>query len=110
VTNDPQRGIVVALDTVITPELKAEGLAREVVRQIQQMRKDAGFEVSDRIYATYETDDDALAAAIRQHADVIRQETLCLRLDASGPDDGAYVAAGDFDGALVTMGVRRAES
>jgi isoleucyl-tRNA synthetase len=90
--------------------LKAEGLAREVVRQIQQMRKDAGFEVSDRIHATYETDDVGLAAAIQQHADAIRQETLCLRLDASGPHAGAYVAAGDFDGAGVTMGVRRAES
>ncbi len=109
VTNDPQRGIVVALDTVITPELKAEGLAREVVRHIQQMRKDAGFEVSDRIHATYDTDDAGLAAAVEQHADAIRQETLCLSLDASGPHADAFVAAGDFDGALVTVGVRRAQ-
>jgi isoleucyl-tRNA synthetase len=110
VTNDPQRGIVVALDTVITPELKAEGLAREVVRQIQQMRKDAGFELSDRIHATYETDDAGLDAAIRQHAEYIQQETLSLSLHASGPHAEAYVAAGDFDGAVVTVGVRRATS
>lgn len=110
VTNDPQRGIVVALDTVITPELKAEGLAREVVRHIQQMRKDAGFELSDRIHATYDTDDSGLDAAIRQHAEYIQQETLSLSLHASGPHAEAYVAAGDFDGAVVTVGVRRATS
>ncbi|MBE2232661.1 MAG: isoleucine--tRNA ligase [Anaerolinea sp.] len=108
VTNDPQRGIVVALNTVITPELKAEGLARELVRQLQQMRKEAGFEVSDRIHATYQTEDAELAAAIGQHAAAIRQETLSLSLDAAGPAADAYVATTDLDGAGVTVGVRRA--
>jgi isoleucyl-tRNA synthetase len=108
VTNDPQRGIVVALDTVITPELKAEGLARELVRHIQQMRKDADFELSDRIHATYQTDDAGLAAASQQHAGYIQQETLSLSLDAAEPAAGAFVAAGDFDGALVTVSIRRA--
>ncbi len=108
VTNDPQRGIVVALNTVITPALKAEGLAREVVRTIQQMRKDAGFEVSDRIHTTYQTEDAGLAEAIELHAAAIRQETLSLSLDAAGPAAGAYVATVDLDGAGVTMAVRRA--
>jgi isoleucyl-tRNA synthetase len=107
VTNDPQRGIVVALDTVITPELKAEGQAREVVRTIQQMRKDAGFQVSDRIYATYQTDDPGLAAAIQQHASVIQQETLSLSLDAVEPVADATSTAADFDGAVVVVAIRR---
>ncbi len=108
VTNDPQRGIVVALDTVITPELKAEGLAREVVRHVQQMRKDADFQLSDRIQATYQTADAGLAAAIQQYGGYIQQETLSLSLDAGEPAADAYVATGDFDGAVVTVGIRRA--
>ena len=80
VTNDAQRGIVVALDTIITPELKAEGLAREVVRRIQQMRKDAGFDLSDRIHTTYRTDSVDLAGVMMQLADSIKQETLSLSL------------------------------
>jgi isoleucyl-tRNA synthetase len=108
VTNDPQRGIVVALDTVITPALKAEGLARELVRHIQQMRKDAGFQLSDRIHATYQTTDAELAAAIEQYAGYVQQETLSLSLDAASPVAGATVADGDFDGAVVTVGIRRA--
>lgn len=99
---------MVALNTVITPALKAEGLAREVVRTLQQMRKEAGFEVSDRIHTTYQTADAGLAAAIQQHADAIGQETLSLRLDAAEPAAGAYVATADLDGAGVTLGVRRA--
>jgi isoleucyl-tRNA synthetase len=108
VTNDPQRGIVVALDTVITPELKAEGLAREVVRHVQQMRKDAGFELSDRIQTTYQTSDAGLAAAIQQYAGYIQQETLSLSLDAAEPAAGSFVQTGDFDGAVVAVGIRRA--
>ena len=81
VTNDAQRGrFAVALDTIITPELKAEGLAREVVRRIQQMRKDAGFDLSDRIYTTYRTDSVDLAGVVMQLADSIKQETLSLSL------------------------------
>ena len=108
VTNDPQRGIVVALDTVITPELKAEGLAREVVRRIQQMRKDAGFELSDRIHTTYQTDSAELAGVMMQLADCIKQETLSLSLLAGEPVEGAHADTGDVDGDVITLGVSRA--
>jgi isoleucyl-tRNA synthetase len=108
VTNDPQRGIVVALDTVITPELKAEGLGREVVRRIQQMRKDAGFELSDRIHTSYRTASAELAAAIAQLAEAIKQETLSLSLTAGSPVAGAYIDTGDVDGGEITLGVRLA--
>ncbi len=108
VTNDTQRGIVVALDTVITPQLKAEGLAREVVRRIQQMRKDAGFDLSDRIHTTYQTDNADLAATVVELADGIKQETLSLSLLAGDPVEGAYADTGDVDGAEITLSVRRA--
>lgn len=107
VTNDPQRGIVVALDTVITPELKAEGLAREVVRRLQQMRKDAGLELSDRIHATYQTTDAELTAAIQQHMAYIQSETLSVSLALDDPTPGAYVDSGAIDGAMLTLGVSK---
>ncbi|MEN4101124.1 MAG: class I tRNA ligase family protein, partial [Anaerolineaceae bacterium] len=52
-----ERGITVALDTNLTQELRAEGLAREVVRRIQAMRKEAGFNIDDRIHTYYQSDD-----------------------------------------------------
>ena len=85
VTNDAQRGIAVALDTMISSLLKAEGLARGVVRRIQQMRKDAGFDLSDRIHTTYRTDSVDLAGVMTQLADSIKQETLSLSLLAGEP-------------------------
>ncbi|MBP7689244.1 MAG: isoleucine--tRNA ligase, partial [Thermoflexales bacterium] len=51
-----ENGVVVALDTHITPELKSEGQAREVVRRVQDLRKQAGFEISDHIALTYPAD------------------------------------------------------
>ncbi len=110
VTNDAQRGIVVALDTIITPELKAEGLAREVVRRIQQMRKDAGFDLSDRIHTTYRTDSVDLAGVVTQLADSIKQETLSLSLLAGEPVEGAYTDTGDVDGDVITLAVSRASA
>ena len=50
---EQDKGVVVALDTTLTDELRAEGLARDLVRLIQDMRKDAGFAISDRIHTTY---------------------------------------------------------
>jgi isoleucyl-tRNA synthetase len=108
VSSDPQKGIVVALDTTITPELRAEGLAREVVRRIQQMRKDAGLELSDRIHTTYQTGDDELATAVDQHADYIAQETLSLSLHRRDPVAGAYRETTQVDGEEITLGIRRA--
>ncbi len=105
VTSDSQYGIVVALDTVITPALRAEGLAREVVRQIQQMRKDAGFEVSDRIHTVYQTDNVELREAIVQHQAVISQETLSLSLEPGEPTAGSFVQSVELEGAAITLAV-----
>lgn len=70
----------VALDLELTDELKAMGLAREVIRLIQEHRKLSGFDVSDRIYVNFTTDSDELAAAIKIHADEIATEVLALEL------------------------------
>jgi isoleucyl-tRNA synthetase len=73
------RGTQVALDTRVTEELALEGMAREVVRHVQQARKDAGLEMEDRITLYLHTEDATLAKAIAAHRDYIAAETLVAR-------------------------------
>ena len=68
-------GITVALDVTITPKLKNEGIARELVNRIQNLRKDSGFEVTDRVEITIQNDD-RLKHAVAENLDYIKQETL----------------------------------
>ncbi len=68
-------GVTVALDVTISPDLKNEGIARELVNRIQNIRKDAGFEVMDRIEITLQKDE-KLNAAVSQNLEYIKQETL----------------------------------
>ncbi|PZE66479.1 isoleucine--tRNA ligase [Curtobacterium sp. MCBD17_021] len=101
-------GGFVVLDTVTTPELEAEGIARDVVRAVQQARRDAGLDVSDRIVLTLRADE-AAAAAIGVHETLIANETLAGGVQVVptvfGQDEDT-VAVGD--GAKVTVEVQRA--
>ena len=74
------------LDTEITEELRLEGLAREVVRVIQDRRKKLGLNVEDRIHTRYEADG-MLLRAIQKHADYIKNETLSLTLEHGRVED-----------------------
>ncbi|MGZ3145152.1 isoleucine--tRNA ligase [Lentzea chajnantorensis] len=74
-----QQGVTIALDTALTPELEAEGLARDVVRLVQQARKDSGFDVSDRIEVVLTAPED-VAAAVHTHRDFVERETLAVSL------------------------------
>ena len=73
-------GGFVLLDTTVTPELAAEGLARDAIRAIQQERKNAGLDVSDRISTTVEADPVA-SEALREHQDMVCAETLSISLE-----------------------------
>ncbi|PZQ88406.1 MAG: isoleucine--tRNA ligase [Leifsonia xyli] len=99
----PSGGFLV-LDTVVTPELAAEGLARDVVRAVQQARRDAGFEVTDRIRLTLRGDADA-AAAIEAHRALIAGETLATSLEVDEAGGGATPVG---EGSAVTIEVERA--
>lgn len=68
-------GITVALDVTITPKLKNEGIARELVNRIQNLRKDSGFEVTDRVEVIIQNDAQ-LQPAVAENLDYIKQETL----------------------------------
>jgi isoleucyl-tRNA synthetase len=84
-------GYLAALDTRLDDALIAEGLAREVIRRVQALRKDSDFDIADRIALRYQASD-RLAAAIQEHAAYIGAETLAEQVDAGAPDDG-YASA-----------------
>jgi isoleucyl-tRNA synthetase len=100
----------VELDTEITPELRLEGLARELVRRIQGMRKDAGFKVEDRIEVRWRAAGEP-ADAFRRWQEHIASEVLAVSIEGLG--DGAAVA-GDHqaehlvEGEVIWISVRRA--
>jgi len=99
-------GVVVALDTHLSPELLAEGRAREIVRHIQTLRKEAGFDLSDRIETEYRAQGDA-AQALAAWADYIKAETLSLTLQASDAPSGEKSESFKLDGQPVTVAVKR---
>jgi isoleucyl-tRNA synthetase len=100
--------LLVALNTSITPELRMEGQARDLVRFVQDARKAAGFEISDRISLTLHPDGDLdLDHLVGTYGDYIRAETLANSLSVSSPESGTYTAKVDLDGTAVTLGLRR---
>src|SRR5262249_24825296 len=92
----PGQAGLIALDLHVTPELAAEGTARDVVRIVQQARRDAGLAVSDRIRLTLGADG-AVADAVRAHAGFVAAETLAVDLDVlpSGQAGGEPHPGGD---------------
>jgi len=102
-----ERGVTVAVDIIITPELAAEGLAREVVRRVQNLRKEAGFNLDDRIVTTYQAEGD-LAEAIEAWRDFIAAETLSIELRAGPAAEGIMVGEKRVAGHTLRLGVRKA--
>lgn len=93
---------VVVLDTVVTPELEAEGVARDLVRVVQQARKDAALDVSDRITLTLELPD-SVRSAVEPHLPFVQSETL-----TSSVVFGSGVSEGTVgDGLKVKVAVAR---
>ncbi len=102
-----EAGYAAILDTRVTEELAREGLAREIVRHLQDLRREAGLDVSDRIHVTY-FGDAALLDAFVAHRDTIAGETLALTATEGDPPDEATAFRGDLDGAAATLSVRKA--
>jgi isoleucyl-tRNA synthetase len=86
-----ESGASVALDLTITDELRRLGLAREVVRLLQDGRKAAGYEVSDRIAVMWQATNETLQAAVAEHASAIAGEVLAIEFN-NGRGDGHAVA------------------
>ncbi len=100
-----ESGYVVAISTEVTPELAAEGLARELVHRIQTMRRSAGFDIADFIETWYEGDDEG-SKVMAEHRDYISQETLSRSL-LQGTGTNAYAEEFEVDGHKVRVGVKR---
>jgi isoleucyl-tRNA synthetase len=102
-----ERAVTVAVDTVLTPDLVAEGLAREVIRRVQSLRKEAGFNLDDRIVTTYQAEGE-LAEAIEAWRDHIAAETLSVELRAGPAEKGAAVGEDQVNDHPLKLGVRKA--
>lgn len=100
-----EAGYAVAIATEVTPELVDEGLARELVRRIQEMRKTAGFEIADRIRVSHDGDPD-VARVMQSWQAYIAQETLAQSIDT--PATGRHTEQHDIDGRKVTLAVELA--
>jgi isoleucyl-tRNA synthetase len=102
---ESSEGLTVALDTTLAPELINEGLAREFVNRVQNMRKDAGLSVTDRIRICFETTD-RLAVAITQKSDYIKSETLATQVSA-GRDSAEHWQSWEIDGENCGIGISK---
>lgn len=98
-------GKKVALDTTITPELKREGQMREVVRNVQNARKQADLQVDDRIKLSLMTDDIELKQAIEDHKTTITTETLAETLEANANYE--FSTTCKVDGVELTISLRK---
>ena len=88
-----EQGETVALDLELTPALVRAGLAREVIRGVQEARKSSGFEVADRIRLAWQADDEATADAVRAHAEFIGAEVLAVEVAEAEPADDWFADA-----------------
>ncbi len=113
VTRSPREGTVVetdgelavALDTRIDDSLRAEGWARDFVSRVQQRRREADLDVSDRIHLQWSTANTELADALTRHEGYIRSETLAVSSERA---DSLTARPDAIDGQAVTIEIERA--
>ena len=96
----------VVYDLTITPELKREGLMREIVRHVQSARKQAGLQIDDRIVLSIFSDDSEISQAIDAFADTIKVETLAVELNYAADESEKYDAK--IEGKLVEISLKKA--
>ena len=102
--SENDNGITVVLDTNLTPELLEEGFVREIISKIQTMRKEADFEVMDKITVTY-TGTEKAEKVFADNADMIGTETLAVSVQKAEP--AGYVKEWKINGENVTLGVAK---
>ena len=96
----------VVYDLTITPELKREGLMREIVRHVQSARKQASLQIDDRIVLSIFSDDSEISQAIDAFADVIKSETLAVELNSAVDESEKYDAK--IEGKLAEISLKKA--
>ena len=96
----------VVYDLTITPELKREGLMREIIRHVQSARKQAGLQIDDRIVLSISSDDSEISQAVDAFADVIKSETLAVELNSVVNESEKYDVK--IEGKLVEISLKKA--
>ena len=99
-------GLTVALDTTLTPELRDEGMAREFVNRVQNMRRDAGLEITDRILIGFKAGEQ-LSKAILNMSDYVMSETLALAVESNRLETD-HKARWEIDGQGCEIGISKA--
>ncbi|AEE90871.1 Isoleucine--tRNA ligase [Tepidanaerobacter acetatoxydans Re1] len=99
-------GYYVVLDTTITPDLMLEGFARELVSKIQNMRKEAGFKVEDKI-CLYYLGDDIIDEVLEKHGEEIKTDTLSIAIERVFPPEDSFARECDINGHKVNIGVKQ---
>ena len=99
--------LTVALDITITDELRREGVARELVNRIQNIRKESGFEVTDKIRVEIEANE-LTTAAVESFAEYIASQTLALDVKTSAQPVGEFVVDSDLDEEALKIAVTKA--
>src|SRR5947209_3956903 len=102
---DAGEGLTVALDTTLTFELINEGLAREFVNRVQNMRKDAGLQVTDRIRINFEAPS-RVTDAVKNLSDYIKSETLAIQVNP-GRDSAEHWEKWEIDGEACEIGISK---
>ncbi len=103
----PSNDAVVVLDTAVTPALEREGLARDLVRSVQQARKDADLHIADHIHLTLDVDGDA-AQALQEFSAYICEQTLAEDMVFTAPTNGAYRSTTKLGSNTVEIGLTKA--
>jgi isoleucyl-tRNA synthetase len=111
-TASDEGSLEVLIDKTITPQLKSEGLMREVVRFVQTARKQAGLNVDDRIVLSLSTDDSVLEQAIKDYRNIIADETLAadFKILAAGTDagtDAVFTQSVKVENSTLTIGLAK---
>ena len=102
--SENDNGITVVLDTNLSDELLEEGFVREIISKIQTMRKEADFEVMDKIEVTYEGTEKA-EKVFAENAEIIAEETLTVKMTKTTP--AGFVKDWKINGEEVTLGVQK---
>jgi isoleucyl-tRNA synthetase len=104
-------GLLVALNTTLTPALVLEGQARDLVRFIQDARKAAGLDISDRIEVTCRPGPRVdLDALLREYGDVVAAETLATSVRVAEPEPDAHVSEAELGDSVVAIGLKRSRA
>ena len=98
--------LTVALDITITDDLRAEGIARELINLIQNIRKDSGFEVTDKIRVEIEQQEFVLPA-LKSFADYIASQTLAVEIEGVPSPSGEFVVESEVDEQPVRIAVTK---